>query len=103
MAITVVKKIKKIGEVIPSLIPSLMAETALERAGIEPTKDIVDWLTSFMNYQFNTNDSFKKNVKSKADNGNYKRDFLYVFLDHWVKAKMWEKHPMTEEMKKYIE
>lgn len=103
MGIIVVKKINKIGKVVPALIPSLIAETVLEKAGIEPTKDIVDWLTSFMNYQFNTNEGFRKNVKSKADNGKYGRDFLYAFLEHWVKGKMWEKHPMTTEMEKYIE
>lgn len=93
-------KILKIGKSVPALIPYLIAETVLEKAGIEPTQDIVDWLTSFMNYQFNINESFRKSVKGKNNHG---RDFLYSFIEHWVKGKIWEKHPMTEEMKKYIE
>lgn len=96
-------KILKISKAVPALIPSLVAETALEKAGIEPAQDIVDWLTSFMNYQFNKNESFKKNVLSKANRGNYGRDFLYTFVNHWIEAKIWEKHPMTDEMKQYID
>jgi hypothetical protein len=96
-------KILKIGKSVPALIPYLIAETVLEKAGIEPTQDIVDWITSFMNYQFNINEGFRKSVKSKAKGGNYGRDFLYAFIEHWVKGKTWEKHPMTDEMKKYIE
>lgn len=96
-------KILKISKAVPALIPSMVAETALERAGIEPHKNIVDWITSFMNYQFNNNERFRKNVKSKINGGNYGRDFLYSFIEHWVKAKTWEKHPMTPEMEKYID
>ena len=96
-------KILKIGKSVPVLIPSLIAERVLDKAGLEPQQEIVDWLTSSMNYQFNKYESFRKSVKSKANGGNYGRDFLYSFLEHWVKGKMWEKHPMTEEMKKYIE
>ena len=96
-------KILKISKAVPAIIPSMIAETALEKAGIEPAQDIVDWLTSFMNYQFNKNERFKKNVKSKADGGNYGRNFLYSFIEHWIKGKMWEKHPMTDEMKQYID
>jgi len=96
-------KILKIGKSIPALIPSLVAEIALDKAGIEPQQDIVDWLTSFMNYQFNTSEKFRKNVKSKANGGNYGRDFLYYFLEHWIRVKAWEKYPMTDDMKKYIE
>lgn len=91
-------KILKISKLVPALIPSLIAETVLEKAGIEPQKHIVDWLTSFMNYQFNKNEGFRKNVKSKAG-----RDFLYSFVDHWIRTKTWEKHPMTTEMEKYID
>nr|WP_298659523.1 hypothetical protein [uncultured Flavobacterium sp.] len=96
-------KIVKIGKAVVELHLPLLAETALEKQGIEPTQEIVDWLTSFMNYQFNHNVSFKKSVLSKANEGNYGRDFLYSFVEHWIKAKQWEKNPMTEEMKKYIE
>jgi hypothetical protein len=96
-------KILKIGQVVPALIPSLLVETALEKEGVEPTQDIVDWCTSFMNFQFNTNESFRKSVKSQANNGNYGRDFLYAFIKPWIQSKQWEKNPMTEEMKQYIE
>lgn len=96
-------KILKISKAVPALIPSMIAETALQRAGIEPQKHIVDWCTSFMNYQFNKNERFRKNVKSKKNGGNYGRDFLYAFIDHWVKGKTWEKHPVTTEMEKYID
>jgi len=96
-------KILKISKAVPALIPSLVAETALEKAGIKPQKDIVDWLTSFMNYQFNKSERFRKSVLSKANSGNYGRDFLYSFLNHWIRTKTWEKHPMTPEMEKYID
>ena len=40
---------------------------------------------------------------SRANKGNAGRDFLYGFIGHWVKAKSWITHPLTEEMKQYEE
>jgi len=96
-------KIKTINKARPELLTWLIAETCLEQANIEPTKEIVNWLVTFANYQFNNNELFKKGVLSRANNGCAGRDYLYTFIGHWVKAKSWIRHSLTEEMKQYEE
>lgn len=92
------KKIKTISQAVPALCVWMIAETCLEKAGIEPTNKNMNWLVTFANYQFNANTSFRKKVMSKANGGNAGRDFLYEFMKHWIQGKMWEKHALLQNM-----
>ena len=87
-------KIQTITQAVPPLLTWLVAETCLERAGITPTKELVNGLVAKANFHFNTSEGFKKGVKSKANNGNAGRDCLYAFMEMWVNGKYWERHEL---------
>ncbi len=88
-------KIKTISKAVPSLVTWLIAETCLEKAGITPTKEVVNWLVTFANYQFNKSDIFRRGVMGKGNSG---RDYLYMFMEHWIKGRMWERNKLSDEM-----
>lgn len=83
------KKIKTITEAVPALLTWMVAEITLEKFGMEVKPDVVNHLVAKANYHFNTNDAFKKCIMCSRNRG---RDYLYAFMEHWVKAKEWELH-----------
>jgi hypothetical protein len=82
-------KFKTISQARPELITWLVAETCLERKGIEPKRELVEGLTAKANFHFVHNEQFKKGVMSKANQGNAGRDYLIAFINHWIDAKYW--------------
>ena len=88
------KKIKRISEANPAILTFIIAEVCLEQAGIDTTQDKVEWLVAFANYHFNKDDMFRRGVMAK---GNAGRVYLYSFMEHWVKGKMWEKYPTLKD------
>lgn len=97
------KKIRTISSAVPALCVWMIAETCLEKAGIQPTNEKVNWLVTFANFQFHTNIQFRKGVLRKTNGGNAGRDYLYAFMNHWVKGKMWENNPLRDDMLKFQE
>ena len=45
---------------------------------------VIDYMVLRADTTFQYNERFRKNVKSKKNNGNYGRDHLYMFMYHWV-------------------
>lgn len=91
------KKIKTIGEAVPALLTYLIAETAIGKERLEPTKELVNGLVAKANFHFNTNEQFKKSILSKANGGNAGRDNLYMWMEHWIKGKYWIRHGYLPE------
>jgi len=79
---------KTINEACPPLLVEMVAETCLEREGIEVNDTLVKELTARANYHFAHNKLFKKQIQAK---GNAGRDNLYKYMTHWVKRKYWER------------
>lgn len=90
-------KIKTIGQAVPAILTWMIAESCLEKAGIEPTKKLVNGMVARANYHFNDLKSFRKSVLGRGNKG---RDFLYSIMSHWVESRYWEKHDVLPELYK---
>ena len=94
------QKFSTIQEAHNELLTWLIAETCLERKGIEPTKEIVNHLVARANYYYANKEKFRKGVDGQVNAG---RDFLYKYIEHWIAGRQWERHEMFPDVfKPYI-
>ncbi len=83
-----------------AILTWLIAETVLEKLGIQPTKEIVNRMVTRANYQHSINEDWQRIMKLQSNRG---RDLLYLYMNHWAQAKFWNIYPMHEDEKPFQE
>ena len=79
-----------------SIMPDMLAETVCEDAARLldiPAVDerLVGYLVDYANTVYSHNPRFRKKVRSEANHGNAGRDYLYMYMCHWIAGELVKK------------
>ena len=59
--------------------------------------DIVGYLSGYAEAVYANNPDFRKNIRSKRDEGNAGRDWLYSYMRHWLAAELLKSCPENDK------
>ena len=74
-------------------MPDVMAEAVCERAARLldiPAVDerLIEYLVDHARHIYSINPDFRKKVRSEANQGNAGRDYLYMYMCHWIASEL---------------
>ena len=88
---------KTITDDVPALLPHIIADSVCAEVyghvGVELDRSVSDMLADRADAVYAANPRWSKKVRSEADGGNAGRDFLYMFMRHWVSGHLKRVNP----------
>jgi hypothetical protein len=78
-----------------SIMPDVLAEAVCEAAAhlldapdVARDERLIKYLVDYANNVYSHNPRFRKKVRSEANQGNAGRDYLYMYMCHWISGEL---------------